>query len=175
MLKLPQILGWRPPVRGRHERPAAEAPSVRPEEAGEAAVLPEDLEETLEADLLQDLEETPEQIPEETPAEPEAPAAGGEPGQADFLAGRQFWAERQPEKALEALLRAGDQGYREAQYLCGRIYQQWVQAEGREKLALTWYRRAAKQGHLEAQLACGAMYEQEIGRASCRERVCSIV
>ena len=49
MLKLPQILGWRPPVRGRHERPAAEAPSVRPEETGEAAVLPEDLEETLEA------------------------------------------------------------------------------------------------------------------------------
>ncbi len=88
MLKLPQILGWRPPVRGRHERPAAETPSVRPEEAGEAAVLPEDLEETLEADLLQDSEETPEQVPEETPAEPEAPAAGGEPGQADFLAGR---------------------------------------------------------------------------------------
>ena len=50
MLKLPQILGWRPVTRGRHERPTAELPeeTFRPEEidaAIEALALPEDLEE----------------------------------------------------------------------------------------------------------------------------------
>lgn len=174
MLKLPQILGWRPMARGRHERPTAELPeeTFRPEEidaAIEALALPEDLEEVLTDSPSQGSEETREQA--ETTAEEEAPppaapsAAGGEepPGQADFLAGRQFWANRQPEQALEALLRAGEQGHREAQYLCGRIYQQWVQDEGRERLALTWYRRAAKQGHLDAQLSCASMYEQGRG------------
>ena len=161
MLKLPQILGWRPVTRGRHERPTAELPeeTFRPEEidaAIEALALPEDLEEG--DSLPQGSQETREQA--ETTAEEEAPppaapsAAGGEepPGQADFLAGRQFWANRQPE-----------QGHREAQYLCGRIYQQWDQDAGRERLALTWYRRAAKQGHLDAQLSCASMYEQGRG------------
>ena len=130
MLKLPQILGWRPVTRGRHERPTAELPeeTFRPEE--------------IDAAIVRD---NPRVL------------------QADFLAGRQFWANRQPEQALEALLRAGEQGHREAQYLCGRIYQQWVQDEGRERLALTWYRRAAKQGHLDAQLSCASMYEQGRG------------
>ena len=158
MLKLPQILGRRTPSRGKHERPAAERLPA------EAAFRAEDVDAAIEALAL------PED-PEEAGSPPQAPAAdepapvGGEerPGQADFLAGRQFWAQRQPEQALEALLRAGEQGHREAQYLCGRIYQQWIQAEGREKLALTWYRRAAKQGHLDAQLSCAAMYEQGRG------------
>lgn len=157
MLKLPQILGRRAPSRGRHERPAEEGPAAD-------AFRPDDVDAAIEALALPDTEEASSPAErEETPPSGEAAPASDRPGQADFLAGRQFWAERRPEQALEALLRAGGQGHREAQYLCGRIYQQWVQTEGREKLALTWYRRAAKQGHLEAQLSCGAMYEQGLG------------
>ena len=94
MLKLPQILGWRPVTRGRHERPTAELPeeTFRPEEidaAIEALALPEDLEEVLTDSPSQGSEETREQA--ETTAEEEAPppaapsAADGEepPGQAD--------------------------------------------------------------------------------------------
>ena len=76
MLKLPQILGWRPVTRGRHERPTAELPeeTFRPEEidaAIEALALPEDLEEVLTDSPSQGSEETREQA--ETTAEEEAP------------------------------------------------------------------------------------------------------
>lgn len=174
MLKLPQILGWRTPARGRHERPAAESLPAKetflPEDVDEAIkalTLPAEPEGCVEAPAAEVPAETEpapvlaEAAPPSAPAEIVPPAEA--PGQADFLAGRRFWEERQVEQALEALLRAGEQGHREAQYLCGRIYQQWVDREDRDRLALTWYRRAAKQGHLDAQLSCAAMYEEGRG------------
>lgn len=170
MLRLPQILGKHVPARGKHQRPQAErlpeSEAFRMEdidEAIEALSLPE----TAPAEAPQataELSPQPAEVPR-TPEEDIRPAmeVEEEPGQADFLAGRQAWEAREYDQALEALLRAGEQGHREAQYLCGRIYQQCSQAEGRERLALTWYRRAAKQGHLAAQLSCAAMYAEGQG------------
>lgn len=158
MLKLPQILGRRAPVRGKHERPAAGRPPL------EDPALLSDIDAAIEALAV------PEPVPEAEPAPaetaeaaPAAPPQEEESGQADFQAGRLCWEERNYEQALEALRRAGEKGHREAQFLCGRIYQQCLDAEGRERQALNWYRRAAKQGHLAAQLSCAAMYEEGRG------------
>lgn len=154
MLKLPQILGRRTSARGRHERPPAES-LPRKEK-----FLPADIDAAIQALA----------IPEEPAAVPEAPVVPSPPpkpeeapGQDDFRAGRSYWEKREVDQALVCLVRAGEKGHREAQYLCGRIYQQWTDREDRERLALTWYRRAAKQGHLDAQLACAAMYEEGRG------------
>ena len=95
----------------------------------------------------------------------DAPAAAQPAGQADFEAGMCSFKERDYAGALEALLRAAEAGHREAQFLCGQLYQRGLTAEADEKRALAWYKRSAKLGFLPAQMACAAMFEGGNGTA----------
>lgn len=99
------------------------------------------------------------------PAIQEAPAPAQPDGQADFEAGMRACKERDYVRALEPLLRAAEAGHREAQFLCGQLYQRGLTAEADEKRALAWYKRSAKLGFLPAQMACAAMYEGGNGTA----------
>lgn len=117
-------------------------------------------------------EETPPaELPDTAPAaaveqpEPAVPAAEQPEGQADFEAGMRLCRERDYAGALESLLRAAESGHREAQFLCGQLYQRGLTAEADEKRALAWYKRSAKLGFLPAQMACAAMYEGGNGTA----------
>ena len=68
--------------------------------------------------------ETPAVEPEAAqPDVPEPPAPDQPAGQADFEAGMQACRERDYAGAMEALLRAAEAGHREAQFLCGQLYQ----------------------------------------------------
>ena len=117
------------------------------------------------------LAETPDDVldaaPETAPEQPEtaAPETAQPQGQADFEAGMLACKERDYAGALEALLRAAETGHREAQFLCGQLYQRGLTAEADEKRALAWYKRSAKLGFLPAQMACAAMYEGGNGTA----------
>ena len=110
--------------------------------------------------------ETPAVEPEAAQPDVQEPPAADQPaGQADFEAGMQACRERDYAGAMEALLRAAEAGHREAQFLCGQLYQRGLTAEADEKRALAWYKRSAKLGFLPAQMACAAMYEGGNGTA----------
>ena len=62
-------------------------------------------------------------------------------------------------EALKWFLQAAEQGNAESQYRLGLMYEDGESVDTDPKKAAQWYRKAAEQG-------------EEIGRASCRERVC---
>ena len=74
--------------------------------------------------------------------------------------------DRDPAKALEYALRAGEGGFADSQNRVGYIYAEGVLGETRDSaLALEWFKKAAAQGHdsaiknvaeLEAEAACAA-------------------
>ncbi len=107
----------------------------------------------------------------ETESQKETPAAALEPAvpppesgsEADFQAGMAACKEKNYGEAMIPLLRAAEAGHKEAQFLCGQLYQRGLTGEADSKQALTWYKRSAKQGYLHAQLACAAMYEAGTG------------
>lgn len=94
---------------------------------------------------------------------PESEEAAQSPAQADFEAGMLAFKARSYGEALEMLLRAAENGHREAQFICGQFYQRGLAADADCKRALAWYRRAARQGLLQAQLSCAVMYEEGMG------------
>ena len=100
-------------------------------------------------------------------AEPEEPAPAAppepDPAQTDFEAGMAACERRDYSQAMEPLLRSANAGHREAQFLCGQLYQRGLTADADEKRALAWYKRSAKQGFLPAQMTCAAMYEEGRG------------
>lgn len=120
-------------------------------------------------DPMSAVEETPPETAAGLEAAPEQPAvteASVPPeGQAGFEAGMQAFQERDYPRALEALLQAAEAGHREAQFLCGQLYQRGLTAAADEKRALAWYKRSAKLGFVPAQMACAAMYEGGNGTA----------
>lgn len=96
---------------------------------------------------------------EEIPAQENTDA----PGEADLKAGLAACRIKDYPAALEAFLRAAEQGSMEAQFLCGQMYQRGLAVDASDKQALNWYRRSAKQGLVHAQMACAAMFEEGRG------------
>lgn len=132
-----------------------------PQEPAESAVETPELPQPA-AESQTALPEMPEPVPETVSRDageiPDLPA-----GQADFEAGMLACKEKNYAAALETLLRAAETGHKEAQFLCGQLYQRGLAADVNCKRALFWYKKSAKQGFLQAQLSCAAMYEEGLG------------
>ena len=135
------------------QKPAKAAP--RQEQA------PQPMEEPEEEHAFPDIEPLAEgwdadweDDPFAEPLQPERPS-----GQDDYEMGIQAYRDGKPEEALAALTRAAGAGHKEAQFLCGHMYQHGIAAGENARTALSWYKKSAKQGFLRAQMACAAMYE----------------
>lgn len=148
-----QSSGKREKARERHE--PSPAP---PEEASfseTAGTDTEAAESGPEASPEPDAPEKSEEIPVQESA--------GVPGETDLKAGLAACKIKDYPAALEAFLRAAEQGSMEAQFLCGQMYQRGLSVDANDRQALNWYRRAAKQGLVHAQMACAAMFEEGRG------------
>ena len=62
-------------------------------------------------------------------------------------------------EATNWLRRSAEQGFAEAQFLLGAIYDEGRGADRDEQEAVKWYRMSAEQGNAKAQLALGRYYE----------------
>lgn len=131
------------------------------EEVGELDLEPipsEDRETQVEPELLIE-RETDAQVT----AEPVGQSAENLQTEQDLKLGLAACREKNYVEALEAFLRAAEQGSVEAQFLCGQMYQRGLAVEASDRQALAWYKRAAKQGFLHAQTSCASLYEEGKG------------
>ena len=72
-----------------------------------------------------------------------------------------------PAEALVWLRKSADQGYPQAQFNLGLLYERGAMLPKSLPDATTWFRRAAEQDHVEAQIATGTQYF--LGRGARRD------
>lgn len=93
--------------------------------------------------------------PQPAPAPKPAPAKTAEEL---FYEGVRYCDANDYVKALHLFEQVAQQGYPDAQYNCGIMYQHGQGYAIDMKKALYWYEKAAHQGHAEAQNNCGSLY-----------------
>jgi len=81
----------------------------------------------------------------------------------NFKEGVAAYKDRDYEKALYIFAALARQGYAEAQYNCGLMYDRGEGMTTDKAKALYWYEKAAEQGHVKAQFNCGLMYDSGEG------------
>lgn len=93
-----------------------------------------------------------------------AQAKAGDP-EAQYALGVQLNKDKSPDKAFSWLLKAAQQGHRDAQYSLGDMYYSGSGVKKNYQEAAQWYLAAAKNNHTEAQSVIAGMYQQGIGVA----------
>lgn len=82
---------------------------------------------------------------------------------ADFKAGLEAYRRGDYATVVKEWRPIAEQGFAEAQFTLGVIYDEGKGVPRNHEEALKWYRKAADQGHAKAQLIIGAMYFQGNG------------
>lgn len=86
--------------------------------------------------------------------------------EAIFQAGMTSYTSKDYATALSSFEQAADHGHAEAQFYCGRMYDNGEGTTEDLARALYWYEKAAEQGNVMAQYNCGRMYSRGEGTAA---------
>ena len=83
--------------------------------------------------------------------------------EACYKKGKEYYDKRDYKQAVEWYQKAADQGYADAQYDLGRMFNMGFGVTKDNAKAVEWFQKAANQGHADAQNYMGYMYDEGFG------------